>query len=69
MEKDWQLLYSTNIIHEAELIKNLLEHNDIDSIIMNKKDSFYVSVGDVEVYVQRDDLIKAKFVIDNNKDE
>ena len=66
MEKDWELLYSTNIIHEAEIIKNLLEHNDIDSIILNKKDSFYVSIGEVELYVKRDDLIKAKFVLEQN---
>jgi len=66
MEKDWALLISTNLPQEAELIKNLLEHNEIDSIILNKKDSFYVTVGDVELYVKRDDLIKAKFVIEQN---
>ena len=69
MEKDWELLLSTNLPQEAELIKNLLEHNDIDSIILNKKDSFYVSIGEVELYVKRDDLIKAKFVLDNNTNE
>jgi len=66
MEKDWALLISTNLPQEAELIKNLLEHNEIDSIILNKKDSFYVTVGDEELYVKRDDLIKAKFVIEQN---
>jgi len=66
MEKDWALLISTNLPQEAELIKNLLEHNEIDSIILNKKDSFYVTVGDVELYVNRNDLIKAKFVIEQN---
>ena len=69
MEKDWELLLSTNLPQEAELIKNLLEHNDIDSIILNKKDSFYVSIGEVELYVKRDDLIKAKFVLNNNTNE
>lgn len=66
MEKNWALLISTNLPHEAELIKNLLEHNDIDAVVVNKKDSFYVTVGDAEVYVKRDDLIKAKFVIEQN---
>jgi len=69
MEKDWALLYSTHLPQEAELLKNLLEHNDIDVILVNKKDSLYVTIGEVELYVKRDELIKAKFILENRPNE
>ena len=66
MEQDWQVVFTTDKEYQAEMIKALLEDNEIDAFIMNKKDSFYVTIGDIEILVKRDDLIKAKWIINNN---
>jgi len=46
----------------AEMAKAILEDNDIEVIVMNKQDSFYL-IGDIEVYVKPEDVIRAKFLI------
>ncbi len=62
MEKDWALIFSTAKLYIAEMVKNVLEDNDIQAVIINKQDSFYL-FGDIEVYVKPDDVIRAKFLI------
>ena len=47
------------------MIKGLLMHNEINSVVVNKQDSSYM-FGEFEVFVNREDVVKAKFVIDNN---
>ena len=63
--KDWVCIYSSAKSQEAELIKALLTHNEINGVVINKQDSFY-RFGEHEVYVNREDAVKAKFVVDNN---
>ncbi|MBW1765380.1 MAG: DUF2007 domain-containing protein [Deltaproteobacteria bacterium] len=62
MEKDWVVAYSTNQIYQAEILKEVLSDHDIESIIINKQDSVY-KFGDVEVYVKRDQILKAKKLV------
>ncbi len=47
------------------MIKALLTHNEINSVVVNKQDSSYM-FGEFEVFVSREDVVKAKFVISNN---
>jgi len=63
MEKDWVIVYSTDKPYQAELIKRLLEDHDIDTVIINKMDSSYGTFGDVELYVKRDSILKAKKLV------
>lgn len=67
MEKDWVQVYLTDKGYLAEILKDMLFDNDIQAIIMNKKDSAYVSIGDVELYVKKDDAVKAKFLIEKSE--
>lgn len=48
----------------AEIVKQVLQQNNIISVIINKRDSIYNTIGDIEVYVDRDKLIKAKSIIE-----
>jgi len=66
MNADWEMVFSSAYPHLAELTKALLEDNEIVCVLKNNQDSFYKSIGDVEVYVKREDLIKAKFIIEQN---
>ena len=63
MEKDWVIAYESKQEYLADIARTILSDNDIESVIINKKDSVYSSFGDIEVYVNRDNLIKAKQIL------
>ena len=63
MEKDWILVFSTGQPYQAELARQLLEENNIQAVVINKKDSSYLAFGETEVYVRRDDIIRAKNLV------
>ena len=50
------------------MIKGLLANNEINSVVINKQDSSYM-FGEHEVYVNRNDVVKAKFVLKENSIE
>ena len=64
MEKDWTPVYSTDKEYIAEMIKDILLDNEIQSVVINKRDSSYISIGDIEIYVSKDDALKARFLIE-----
>lgn len=63
--KDWICIYTSQKMQEAEIIKGLLTFNEINSVIINKQDSSYL-FGVFEVYVNKEDEVKAKFVLKEN---
>lgn len=66
MEKDWVLIFETNKDFEAEMVKGMLEENNISVFVINKKDSAYL-FGNIELYVLPDNLVEAKtFIKDFN---
>ena len=67
MEKDWVNVFTTNQAYLAEMIKDVLADNDIQAVIMNKQDSAYITIGDIEIYVKAENVIKAKFLINKLK--
>ena len=62
MFDNWVVIYSTAQLYEAEMVKDMMADNDIESVIMNKKDSTY-GFGDIEVYVSTNEAFKAKQLI------
>jgi hypothetical protein len=62
MDKDWVKIYSTDVNYKAELLRGLLFENNIEAVIINKKDSSYL-FGELELYVSTDNVIKAKHII------
>jgi hypothetical protein len=63
MNKDWETIYETANIFNAELIQELLNEHEIESIILNQQDSSYLSFGEIKVMVKRDSFILAKKLI------
>lgn len=53
-------LFTTNKRYEIDVLKAKLEEHKIESYIMNKQDSAYVVIGEIELYVEESDLAKAK---------
>lgn len=62
MEKGWEKILETSNELHIEIAKQILQENDIEAIILNKKDSLY-QIGDIEIYVHRDDILEAKLVL------
>jgi len=66
MNNDWILIYSTNKLYEAEILKEYLADNELEVVVMNKQDSFYL-FGDIEVYCSPDDVMKARLLVEKFK--
>lgn len=49
--QDWFLLYSTRNYLEANIIKGKLEDNNVQAVILNRQDSNYIFIGEIELYV------------------
>lgn len=62
MKENWQKIYSSQYEHKVGILKALLDDAGIDSVIVNKKDSFYL-FGEIELYVNADHVIRAKRII------
>ena len=62
MASDLVRVYSVDKLYQAELLRQLLEDHHIASFIVNKQDSAY-KFGDIELFVHRDDVMKAKMLI------
>ena len=60
--KDWTSIQSFDRLHQAELCRNILEKNDIASVIINEKDSLFL-IGAIELYVQNEDSKKAEAML------
>lgn len=61
----WQKVYESGVMHQAEIVKSVLMDMDLPAIVVNKKDSNY-HFGQFEVYVSRDNVIKALKVINED---
>ncbi|MDT8400110.1 MAG: DUF2007 domain-containing protein [Bacteroidales bacterium] len=62
MEKKWVKIYESNNEVKAEIARQLLEDNEIESVIINKKDRSY-GFGEYELYCMRDYVIRAKLLL------
>ncbi|MFO7934241.1 MAG: DUF2007 domain-containing protein [Bacteroidales bacterium] len=55
-------IFSTDKPYYAELIRQMLSEHHIHSFIVNKQDSAY-KFGEIELFVHRDHVIRAKMLI------
>ena len=66
MEQGWQPIYFSDKMHLIEIVKTVLAENNISSFAVNRKDSTYITMGDVELYVKDTDVMRAKFLIEQH---
>ncbi|MDY0101864.1 MAG: DUF2007 domain-containing protein [Lentimicrobium sp.] len=64
----WTCIYTTTLLHEAELIKGMLEENFITAIVVNKQDSFYL-FGDIEIHVPNANAFEAIQLLKSSEGE
>ena len=63
MDNNWSLVYTIDKLYKAEILKEILADNGIESFVANKLDSSFI-IGEVEIYVMPDDVMKAKHLIE-----
>jgi hypothetical protein len=51
MEKDWVKIYTSQDALKASIIKAVLNDHHIDVVQLNKKDSSYLTFGEIELYI------------------
>ncbi|MCA5006597.1 putative signal transducing protein [Sphingobacterium bovistauri] len=65
MEKDWIKVRTYTKPLEAEIVKQMLEENDIAVVLLNKQDSSYL-FGKIELYVNEKDEAITNVLIDSS---
>jgi hypothetical protein len=63
---EWVKIYSSTLPHKVNIVKAFLEDNHIKSFDIDKKDSSYTFIGEIELYVQQPDAVLARFLIEKN---
>ncbi len=63
MDRKWKQIYFVNKLYKAELILRKLEDNNIEGVLLNKKDHATMVFGTIEIWVDETDEDAAKKVI------
>ena len=65
---DWVIVYKTNNPNQSQIVKSVLEDNGIDVVLIDKMDSMHKHLmnAEVELHVNPENVIKAKYIISKN---
>jgi hypothetical protein len=69
MYQNWIKIKSWSHWYQAEIAKAVLADHQIISLIVNKQDSAYTHIGDVELYVNRDNALRAAHILNKIENE
>ncbi len=67
MKKNWIKIFSSNNPIEIEIIKQMLEENDLFPVILNRQDSSYNMFGAIDLYVTENEQAIALQLIHKQK--
>ena len=56
------MVFESHVEMQVESARQALERMEIDAVVINKQDSAY-KFGQVELYVHRDNVIRAKQIL------
>lgn len=65
---NWVSVFTTTELFVAERMKEVLTESGIPAVILNQKDSSYMTFGDINVMVNKEDQEKAEQVINSYND-
>lgn len=66
---DWVVIYKSNNQNKAQIVKSVLEDNNIEVVLLNKMDSMHTHLinGAVELHIKPKNVINAKHIISKNE--
>lgn len=62
-DEPWELLFSSDRAYRIEILRGLLEEEEIVCVVMNKQDSSYVTIGEIDILVKRSELLRANQIV------
>jgi len=68
MNPDWEQIFTATQLQQAEMMKAILAQSEIQAVIINKQDSLY-KLGDIQLFVKRDDVLRALQIINRSAGE
>lgn len=63
--QNWIKVFEDGKQIRAEIVKGVLEENEIQAVVLSKKETVYQIFGTYEVLVKREDSMKATKLIQN----
>ena len=63
-DQNWIPVFSTTTPFQAEIVKQMLNSNGVEAVVLNKQDSSYPTIGEAQVFVQTSDESTAKRLIE-----
>ena len=69
MVKNWINIFNTANPIEAEIIKQMLNENNINAVTLNKQDSSYNMFGSIDLYVKAENQTIALQLIKEQQNE
>lgn len=61
----WRSVYKTQLQYRAEIVKAVLQDNDLPAVVVDKRESVF-KVGYYEVHVAANDVLKAIKIIQDD---
>jgi hypothetical protein len=62
---EWQKIFDTALPYRAEIVRAVLADKNIESVIINKRDSSYTVIGHYELLVPQEDVLLAIKILEN----
>jgi len=69
MEKNWINIFSSANPIEVEIVKQMLDENNITAVMLNKQDSSYNLFGTIDLYVKEENKSIALQLINKQHNE
>ena len=63
---DWELVYTSTLPHRVEIVLEVLKDQDIEAVKLDKRDSSYTMLGEIEVYTKKEDAYFVQFSMQTN---
>ena len=63
-EQEWINIFETTKMHQALIVQSTLQAHEIESVILNKQDSSYITLGEIHVMVKLEDSVDAVNIIE-----
>ena len=69
MKKNWINIFTSSNPIEVEIIKQMLEENNINAVVLNKQDSSYNMFGTIDLFVNETEQETALQLINKQNNE
>ena len=67
MAEEWVMIRTETDNFKSEIIRTLLEEHGISCVLMNKKDSAYSHLGEIEIFVSRNAVVFATHLLSKSE--